>query len=263
MSFIRKFRQMTLIGFREASVYRFNAAVGIGTSMLFLLLYYSIWKSIAASGQLNTSLEQVMIYIVLGQVAYNALFMGPEGYVGDLIRKGTVVNELKRPVSFRLQVYCHEIGWSAFRTAVRAVPVFLIGVLFFKVSIPPVDVFTAYLFSMLLSFNLIFSMAFMTSMLVFWTKVAWSIRAARNLLTNLFSGVMFPLYLLPEWLKPVFYSLPFQGMVDAPISIFTMRATGSEVFLVLGKQLAWTVVLLLLGELMWRKAQTKLTVQGG
>jgi len=85
----------------------------------------------------------------------------------------------------------------------------------------------------------------------------------RNLIQRLFSGVLFPLYLLPGQLKPIFEATPFPSMVDAPISIFRMNVTGSEILPIFGKQILWTLIILLVGELMWRKAQTKLTVQGG
>jgi len=100
-------------------------------------------------------------------------------------------------------------------------------------------------------------------MAIFWTEVHWSIRMMRNIVQNLFSGVLFPLYLLPDGLATVFNALPFQSMVDGPISIFTMEATGQAAVMVLLKQMGWFIVLLVLGEAAWRYAKTKLTVQGG
>jgi ABC-2 type transport system permease protein len=81
------------------------------------------------------------------------------------------------------------------------------------------------------------------------------------MLAGLFSGAMIPLYLVPENIRAVFYLTPFPHMVDAPISIY--QGTAESVLQVFGMQLAWILLLSILAELVWRKAKTKLTVQGG
>jgi ABC-2 type transport system permease protein len=100
-------------------------------------------------------------------------------------------------------------------------------------------------------------------MLVFWTEIGWGIRAMRTNIQDVFSGVLFPLYLLPTGLAGVFNLLPFKWMADGPIRIFTMEATGAEMLNIFGLQLFWIIVIAVSGELAWRKAKTKLTVQGG
>jgi ABC-2 type transport system permease protein len=117
--------------------------------------------------------------------------------------------------------------------------------------------------ALILSFNLVFAFSFLTSMLVFWTEIGWGIRAMRSNIQDVFSGVLFPLYLLPGSLAEVFDLLPFKSMADGPIRIFTMDATGMEMLNVFGLQIFWIILLGLIGELAWRKAKTKLTVQGG
>ncbi|MDY6778475.1 MAG: ABC-2 family transporter protein, partial [Candidatus Nanohaloarchaea archaeon] len=254
---LQKYRALTAIGLREAMAYRFNAVMSLVTSLLYLLLYYAIWSSIAASGSIQGGLGRVMAYLVVGQVVSNTVSMGPEDYVGERVRRGTIVNELKRPVSLRVQMYLHEMGWAFFRLFSRGVPVLLAGMLFFNVGVPSPVRLGAFLVSLFLSFNLVFATAFLTSMLVFWTKVSWSIRMMRNLVTNLFSGVLFPLYLLPPHLKPVFNALPFQAMVDGPITVFLGTVTGRDILVLYGKQLAWLAVLFLAGQGLWSLAKRR------
>jgi len=52
-------------------------------------------------------------------------------------------------------------------------------------------------------------------------------------------------------------------MADGPIQIFTMEATGRQMINIFGLQIFWIIIIGLLGEMAWRKAKTKLTVQGG
>ncbi|MFB6174650.1 MAG: ABC transporter permease [Candidatus Nanohalobium sp.] len=258
-----KYWELTKIGFKEASAYRLDAATGLVSSVLYIVLYYYIWQAIAASGTLSSSLTQVMTYIVVGQVVSGALFISIEGLIGERVRKGTIVNELKRPISLFSQAYFKKLGVAIFRVFTRALPVLLLGIFYLQVKLPKgLNVFYFGL-SLFLGLNLVMLLSYTTSMLIFWTKVDWSIRGVRSTVQKLFSGVMFPLYLLPPDLSLVFNLLPFKYMVDGPIQIFLMQKTGFEAVKILGLQFAWVLVLLIVAHLAWKKARTKLTVQGG
>lgn len=259
----RKYYEFAEIGLKEAAAYKFNALMALGTSLLYLLLFFYIWSAIDQSGSIDGGLVQVMTYLIVGQLVSNTVFTNVEEFFGERIRKGTIVNELKRPVSIRLQAYSFKAGEAFFKFFTRGLPVLLAGAVFFDVTLPSILYLGIFILSLFLGFNLVFSFAYVTSMLVFWTKIDWSVRMMRTTVQNLFSGVLFPLYLLPDGLSTVFNLLPFQSMADGPISIFMMQRTGWEAITVLGKQLFWIIILLLIGEIMWRKARKKLTVQGG
>lgn len=263
MSKIKKYLQFVRIGFRESTAYRFNAVMSLVASILYLIMVYAIWTAIDAGGQLAASLTGVLTYILLGQVVSNSVFIDVESFMSERVREGTIVNELKRPVSLRLQVYSYLIGKSAFNLVSKGLPVLLIGFLFINIQTPSLVNSLAFIVSLVLSFNLVFAFSFLTSMLVFWTDIGWGIRAMRTNIQDVFSGVLFPLYLLPAGLAGLFDILPFKYMADGPIRIFTMAATGGEILNIFGIQIFWILVMAVAGELAWRKAQKKLTVQGG
>jgi ABC-2 type transport system permease protein len=260
---VRKYLEFVRIGFKEATAYRFNAVMSLVAALLYLVMVYAIWTSIDASGQLSASLSGVLTYVLLGQVVSTSVFVDVESFLSERIREGTIVNELKRPVSLRFQIYSYLIGKTVFNVLSKGVPVLLVGFLFLDVQTPGLLNGAGFIGSLLLSFNLVFAFSFLTSMLVFWTEIGWGIRAMRSNIQDVFSGVLFPLYLLPPGLAEVFNLLPFKWMADGPIRIFTMEATGGEVLNILGLQFVWIIVIGIVGELAWRKAKKKLTVQGG
>ena len=260
---LRKYYAVARNAFRQATAYRLDAVTTLLSSVVFLVLYYAVWSAIDASGSIEGGLGQVMTYLVAGQIVSNAAFLQTEQFIGYRVRKGTIVNELKRPLSLISHVYFHELGWVVFNSLTKALPVAVLGIIFFDIQPPGLLQGLYFLASTFLAFNLVFLLAYTNSMLVFWTKVDWSLRMMRNTVTNLFSGVLFPLYLLPGSLEGIFNVLPFRAMADAPIQIFTGQATGSQIIEIFGLQLAWLVVLFVLAHLTWRKAKTKLTVQGG
>lgn len=258
-----KYLAMAKTGFKEASAYRFNAVMSVVASVLFLVMLYAIWDSIAAAGQLSGELSTVLTYILVGQVVSNSVFVDVENYFSDKVREGTIVNELKRPMSLRLQTYFYYIGQTVFNAATKALPVALLGWIFLDIQFPSSTNTVAFIVSLIFSFNLVFSFSYLTSMLIFWTKIGWGIRAMRSNIQNVFSGVLFPLYLLPVGLQDVFNILPFKAMADGPITIFLGRAVGGEILEIFLTQIGWTLAFLFIGELLWRRAKKKITVQGG
>ncbi|MFB6182543.1 MAG: ABC transporter permease [Candidatus Nanohaloarchaea archaeon] len=260
---IRKYLEFLKIGFKESTAYRFDAAMSLISSVFYLIMVYAIWHAIAQAGTLKGGLSTVISYILIGQIVSNSVFVNVENFFNDRIREGTIVNELKRPASLRLQVYFNYIGKTLFDIISKGVPIAVIGFLFLGLKIPSTINLLGFLVSLFLSFTLVFSFSYLTSMIIFWTKIGWGIRAMRSNIQRVFSGVLFPLYLLPDTLKTVFNYLPFQAMADGPISIFMMEKTGMEILNVYQNQIFWIIVLLIGSEIMWRKAKTKLTVQGG
>jgi ABC-2 type transport system permease protein len=263
MSRYWKYLTVARTGFKESFAYRLNAVMAVMTSGFFLLLYYYIWKAIAASGQLASSFEQVMTYIVVGQIVSNTVFVNAEEFMGERVRKGTIVNELKRPISLRLQTYFNLLGKAVFNLFTKGVPVAILGYLFLGVQFPAGWNLAGFVTALFFAMNLVFAMSYAIAMLVFWTKVSWSLRMMRTLLQNLFSGVLFPLYLLPPGIAAIFDLLPFKYMVDGPIRIFQGTVTGTAILPVIAAQILWTILILLGGHLLWKRAKTKLTVQGG
>ncbi len=258
-----KYWSLYKTGVKEASAYKLMSAAAFASTFLYIVLLLAVWTAISQSAQLAGGLSRVISYIVLAQVINSSISMGMEQWFGYKIREGTITNELKRPVSLVSQAYLHEIGWQSFDTLLKSVPLFVIGVLFTSLEIPGPVNFIGFLLSVILGFHLMLAVSLSTSMLVFWTKIDSGIRFTRSTVINFLSGVVFPLYLLPEGLKTVFYALPFHLMVDGPINIFLMERTGYAITDLLLQQLVWIGIFFLISQLLWLKAKKKLTVQGG
>lgn len=258
---LRKYVELTATGFRTSLAYRLNSVASFANSFIFLALMYALWSAIASSGELEGGLDQVLTYIILGQFISSSIFMNVEKMLSGKIREGTIVNELKRPISLRAQIYFQMLGIMLFNFIFVGLPMIIISFLFLGVQFPGFYRLAQFLISVFLGYNVVYGLSYIVSMAVFWTKVGWSLRMMRTTIQRLFSGVFFPLYLLPPYLESIFASLPFQSMVDAPIQIFTdSQATVEIIYL---KQIFWIVVLFLIGELAWLKAKSKITVQGG
>lgn len=260
---LSKYWELYKIGVKKASAYRLMAAASFTSTLLYIILLLAVWTAISKSAQLTGGLTRVVSYIILGQVINSSTGVGTEEWFGGKIRSGTITNELKRPVSLISQAYLHEAGWKSFDTLLKSIPLIVIGVALTSLELPSLYNLLGFIAAVVLSFNLAVSVALSTSMLVFWTKTDSGIRFTRSMIINFLSGVVFPLYLLPEGLKTIFYLFPFHLMVDGPINVFLMQRTGEAVIGLLFQQIIWIFIFFVVANLLWLKAKKKLTVQGG
>lgn len=260
---LRKYWQLFRVGFKEATTYRLMALGSFASTLIYVVLLLAVWTAISQGAELQGGLTRVVSYIILGQAVNNTVSLGTEKWFGDRIREGTITNELKRPVSLMAQSYLHEVGWKSFDALSKSLPILVIGVVFTGLSAPSFGNLAAFGVSVFLSLHLVFSIALASSMLVFWTKIDTGLRFTRSMVIDFFSGVVFPLYLLPDGLRSVFYALPFHLIVDGPINVFLMQRTGGDILALFAQQLLWTAGFMALAMLLWLKAKKKLTVQGG
>ena len=64
---------------------------------------------------------------------------------------------------------------------------------------------------------------------------------------TIFSGMVIPLPLFPDWAQAVLHFLPFAGIVDTPYRLYTGNYPPSQALPLVVQQLAWVIVLVLLG----------------
>ena len=84
-----------------------------------------------------------------------------------------------------------------------------------------------------------------------------------NLLMMILSGNILPLTLYPDSWQRLITLLPYAQMLDAPIRLYTGEYALEQAPEVLLLQAVWTVLLVSLGLLGWRRNQSRMIIQGG
>jgi ABC-2 type transport system permease protein len=77
------------------------------------------------------------------------------------------------------------------------------------------------------------------------------------------SGLILPLPLFPDRLRPLVEWLPFSGLVDRPIRLYLGHIPWQEAGWVLGHQFVWCALLVLLGRGLLQRAVRHLEINGG
>ncbi len=235
-----------------------NGFFGLLRSYVFIAFYQN--RPIAAGYRLSDALT----YVWLSQAMIMPLFMWGWVEIAETIRTGAIASDLTRPINYFGYWLSRDLGRAGYHTLFRWLPTMMLGIIFFRITVPTAPLtWLAYLISLLLAIILSFCLRFMINVVGFWTTDVRGISGMVLLFVNFFTGFLIPLEFFPPAARAIVLQLPFAGLVSIPNRIFLGQATGAEIFLLLGQQLGWTIVLILAAHLLLHVATRKLVVQGG
>jgi len=181
-----------------------------------------------------------------------------------MVRTGTVAYELLRPLDLYALWFCRSLALRSAPTVLRAIPMFVLAGLFFGMSAPPswasaVAAAISALAALLLSSAL--STLFSISLL--WTISGDGLFRLGAICVMIFSGLIVPLPLFPDWAQAALNFMPFRGVVDVPFRIYMGHIPPGQVLWPLAHQVAWTLALIALGRWLLARGTYRLVVQGG
>src|SRR5262249_47228370 len=89
------------------------------------------------------------------------------------------------------------------------------------------------------------------------------INVITNSLVIILSGMVIPLPLFPDWMRPVLFVQPLAGLVDIPYRIYFANLSGAVALGGIALQVFWTVAFIILGHLLTAHAMRRIQIQGG
>lgn len=264
---------------RKASIYAAFAAVvpktflaytiwvwmDFAVQIVWLTVMSSFWRAVYADQVMlgGLSLDQMINYILLAQI-FSALLGGDAlFYFGHMVREGTVVIELLRPIDFQGRMYAESLARSATVLALK-LPLLLVAVLAFGLRLPldPL-VWLSFLLALLLGNAVLFCFDWIFGCAAFYSTEVWGLGVVHEGMAIFFSGALVPLAMMPGWLRGVADALPFAQALAAPVGLLSGLTPLSRAPQILITQLIWLAGLLLLSRLVFRLAVRRVTVQGG
>ena len=260
------FKLRFLIGLQ----YRTAAFAGIITQFawgsLSILLYHAFYQTNPEAFPMSFS--QLSSYIWLQQ-GFLTLFMiwSMENELFDLIHQGSIAYELVRPMDLYDFWFIRSMAVRLANTVLRCFPLFLIAsVLPFPYSLvlptAPLPLLI-FLLSLLLAWINVVAFCMLIYISAFYTLSAMGIRMIAVTMVEFLSGALIPLPFLPDSIRFLIEWLPFASMQNAPLRIVIGEILQTEWLNILGLQLFWAVILILLGKKMMKKALDRIVIQGG
>ncbi len=254
--------------FRRYSTYRSATLAGIFTNSVFGVIYsyayLALWAQNPDAGGYDAT--DAVTFVWLGQSLLMTVALWGGGSTDDLalrIRTGDIAIDLYRPVGIVGWYLAGDLGRAAFHFVTRGLGPVVVAAALFDLHWPSAAGAIGFLVSIPLAVTVSFGLRFLVSCTAFWLLDASGARVLSGALAIFFSGMMLPLVLFPGWLGTVARALPWSAMIQVPNDIWLGKREGSDLWLALGFQAMWALLLLGACGLLLRAATRKVVVQGG
>lgn len=245
------------ISMRARTVYRFDVWVGAALPFLRVLLAFLLWRALFANRSeiAGFSFQEMTAYYIL--TAFLSRLDQSGGLVweyADDIREGRFAKYLAKPVN----PFGHFLATAASRTlyvaGVAIGSVLLLALLFGNTELVKAPLRQSLLAGLIALLGLVFlaSLNWLTAILAWKFKDITGFHLIKGNLVEFLSGSLLPLSLLPASAIAGMRWLPFYHLHYLPASLLLGRQADQAGFSLLVLS-GWTLGILLLGEVSWRR----------
>lgn len=254
--------------FRVLWQYRAAALAGLMTQIFFGLVIIAgltaFYQSANSPALLPLSLAQTVTYVWLGQAMLTVLPWRMDPDVKAAVTSGGLAYELLRPLHLCSLWFARALALRAAPLVLRAAPLLVIATLFLNLQAPP-SILSAFLWAAGLvgAIALGAALTLLMSISLLWTLSGEGAQFIMPAMANLFSGLLIPLPLFPDWAQTIIGVLPFRGLMDTPNRLWLGDLNGLNAFDALLHQWLWIAGLLLLAEGLLRIGLRRVVIQGG
>ena len=271
---MRPYLAIVAARFQMLLQYRAAAFAGFVTQLFWGLIKVMVFVAFFASttAAQPMSLSQVLVYIWLGQALLALLPWNVDQEIAGHVRSGAVAYELLRPLNLYGFWFARTLAFRAAPTLLRMVPMVLFAYLGLPLiglgewALPlPADGAAAGLFALSLAATLVLSTAItmVLHVALMWTISGEGFNRLMPGLVPLFSGLVVPLPLFPDWLQPLLFWQPFKGLADVPFRIYSGHIAAGDALVEIALQAGWCAAIVAFGVWLLKLAGRRVVVQGG
>jgi ABC-2 type transport system permease protein len=263
---LRTYGEFVRVGFVNTLAYRLRYYTGIVTYLIYVSVYYFIWKAIFAhsAGIEGFDFSQILTYIAVGWIIRSFYFNNIDQDMAQHVMDEMLVMDLIKPVNTQSMYVAQAFGEALFRLGLLTAPAAAVLMLVYPLR-PPASLahFAAFFASVVFSFFIVAGINFAVGTLAIRLKSILGLLRAKYFLLELFSGLLLPISFFPHAAQKLLAAMPFQYISYVPVLIYLGKINGKGILAALGVQLFWVAALLGIGDAMWRWSSRKITIQGG
>ncbi|HEX8700711.1 MAG TPA: ABC-2 family transporter protein [Myxococcaceae bacterium] len=261
-----KYLALALCAMQRLLAYRSAVFLGLLTSLMWVVIQYALWSALFTGREQVGAFDwpRMQTYLLLSFGVNALLSATTEQRMFSMIRMGNVVFELARPVDYLGSQLAQAAGSAIIEGAMGALVVTLLALTLFDAQGPVSPALGAlFLASVALGFLIKFLISYLVALLCFRFLNVLGLLWMRAAISNILSGALVPLELLPEPLRTASWLLPFRGIIHTPISLYLGLHDAAAYPLALLHQLLWVVLLWGLARRLWAVCLRSFVIQGG
>lgn len=183
--------------------------------------------------------------------------------LNQLIRTGGLSSMLLKPVPPLPFLVAQSLAEKPYRAA-ALVPL-LLGLWAWRPDMrvdPGLDGLLLGLLSITLAWATNVALQVVFACVAFWVEQSMGLWGVWFGLWSLLSGYLFPLELLPGWVRGVVAWLPFRATLAIPVEVLTGAAGGLDALRLIALQVAWLAGFIVLGTVLWRRGVRRYEAYG-
>lgn len=251
--------------FANKMVYKFNYIVGIIGTLVSYIIFCSIYKALYGS---NSEIDGITFSMVctnfLLSLCLSNVYRFNDEFIQNKLRDGQIANEFLKPISFRGRLLSESLGENLFSVCFNFLPTVIIAVLLTDIE-KPSTVLSLFLFliSAILGYLILWEISFITQTISFWMFRIWGIARLKNIIIDIFSGTMIPLWFMPDWVMNIMKFTPFDSIYFTPIRLYLGKVPSDDIIYIFSRQILWIGLFFAVGSVLWKLGEKKVVVQGG
>ncbi|MDQ5854442.1 MAG: ABC-2 family transporter protein [Chloroflexota bacterium] len=253
---LRKTRTLLAVWFAHMSAYRAEIVIWMLTGAVPLIML-AIWigKARVSGGSVQGFMAPDFAAYFLGAwITQQWIVAWVSWEISNQIRTGTLSPRLLRPLD---PMWDHAAGHLTERLVRLPFIVVIVGVGLLLVPgtrlTPDAWHALAFVLCINLAFAIRFLIAYCTGLLAFWFDQATAIDELYYVIAAFLTGSFAPLAFYPPLARAAIEWTPFPYLVYYPVRVLTGAADGLEIVRVLGVQLVWLCLCVLLRGVLWRR----------
>lgn len=194
---------------------------------------------------------KLLAYFIIGNTIGIFIFvrLGLADYIEPMIADGTISNILLKPTN-PIAYYLAEYFGRRATTLIIQLFIFIIFFILAKLTLVNL---VAFLLILIIPFSIALGINLLISSLNFLVPVAGNIRRAISHILNLISGLFVPIAFFPENIQKLLNFSPFSHMISLPTLVLQNGLTSENLNNLLIATF-WAAMLMLLGNLVWKKS---------
>ena len=253
------------IHFKEYTIYKSNFYLFTLNRIVEVIVYIFVWQAIymQTGDEGGYTIEEMVTYYILVVTLSSIVLWGVNEDMAHAIRNGRINKELLSPISYfkyYFGIYLGEIGFAI----PVSLAVLIICSIFWHIVLPTSWInMVLFLLVIVLILPISFFIQMIFGITGFYTDSIWGMQILRKSVISIFSGLIAPLTLFPEWFQKISNVLPFKEFIYTPINIYLNKIPLNEVGWIIAKLLIWIVILYFVAKIFFNHAVKKVTINGG
>lgn len=251
--------------FNQYNIYKSSFYLFTLNRLVEVTVYIFVWQAIynQTGNAGGFSISQMVTYYILVITFSSIATWGINEDMAHSIRNGHINKELLNPITYFKYYFGMNLGELAFASVI-GLATFIICSLFWQLTLPS-NIMNLVLcfFIIILGIPITFFIQMIVGTMGFYTNSIWGMQILRRAVIQIFSGIIAPITLFPEWFQNLSKILPFKELIYTPINIWLGNVATNEIFFIALKQVIWGVILYIIAKTFFNHAVKNITINGG